>query len=808
MFFRRLSLAIFSFVSISNIFSQNVQIQGEVKQSETKKGIDFATVTLLNSSNKPINMSKTQNGGKFTFSNVSQGVYTLKINSIGYQSKEIKGIEIQDKSINLKTIFLSENKQVVSDVLISANKSTKASNIEKKEYSPTQLLNAQNASAAEVIGNIPSLNMGGESNSLSFRGDDNITVLINGKISSMTGENLSQIPASAIEKIEVISNPTAKTNSEGSAGVVNIVLKKAYSQLNSGFVAVSAGSREKYNAQLGYNFQMNKFSFSTAYNYRYEERYVDGYAIRSYTNNGLKNYFNQSTDGMTYKPNHFFRLGAEYQINANQSLTFTGSIAKSWENRYEPKYNEILNELKQKNNVWDRKAWENDENLVFDATLSYNLKNPSSGNTLSIEYSINGNNNDKFADYSNIYNTQNFASSAQIDRNTIENLQTRITNIIQADFRMPYSKLLDLETGLRASNRDFRFTNLYKTLYNNEWTTTESLTNDFKYIENVFSMYGVVSSQWSNRLSSKMGLRMEQTNTKSTNFDSKSLYNYNYFNAFPSAIFNYKLNEKSNISASYALRINRPGPGMLNPLQDVGDPQSQRYGNPELKPELVHSFELAMGSELNKKISFNSSLYHKRSENAITRFLTADNTGVTKVYIDNIGNIFYNGWEFIMNYKPNKIVNFSFNSNLSYNLLRYQNGNNLYENSYWNLQTRGVMNIKLPWDMDFQAIGFYKSPMNTPQGEIQFISNVDLTLRKKVFGQRGLVTLGVTDLFDDTKFEIQVVDSDFTSDFRRKRETRVITLGFRYNFGKDPSNTKKNPKLEKPEPKESQLEGI
>jgi outer membrane receptor protein involved in Fe transport len=808
MYLRFLSLILFCLFSLSNTIGQNVQILGEIKHQDTKKGVDFASVTLLNSAGKPINMTKTQNGGKFTLPNVAAGSYSLKINSIGFQSKEIKDIIVKDNTVYLKTIFISENKQVVSDVIISANKSTKASNIEKKEYSPSQLLNAQNASAAEVIGNIPSLNMGGEGNSLSFRGDDNITVLINGKISSMTGENLSQIPASAIEKIEVISNPTAKTNSEGSAGVVNIVLKKAYSQLNSGFVAVSAGSREKYNAQLGYNFQMGKFSLSTAYNYRYEERYVDGYAIRSYDNNGLKNYFNQSTDGMTYKPNHFFRLGAEYQINANQSIAFTGSIAKSWENRYETKYNEILNELKLKNDVWDRKGWENDENLVFDATLSYNLKNPTSGNTLSIEYSINGNNNDKFADYSNVYNKQNFASSAQIDRNTIENLQTRITNIVQADFRMPYSKLLDLETGLRGSNREFRFTNLYKTLENNEWITTTSLTNDFRFSENVFSLYGVVSSQWSNRLSSKMGLRMEQTNTKSTNFDSVSLYNYNYFNAFPSAIFNYKLNEKSNLSASYALRINRPGPGMLNPLQDVGDPQSQRFGNPELKPELVHSFEVAMGSELNKKLSFNSSIYHKRSQNAITRFLTADSTGVTRVYIDNIGNIFYNGWEFILNYKPNKIVNFLFNSNLSYNILRYQNGNNLYENSYWNLQTRGVMNVKLPWDMDFQAIGFYKSPMNTPQGQVQFVSNVDLTLRKKVFNQKGLLTLGVTDLLDDTKFEIEVADAGFTSDFRRKRETRVITLGFRYNFGKDPSNTKKNPKLEKPEPKENQLEGM
>jgi outer membrane receptor protein involved in Fe transport len=786
------------------LFSQ-YQITGIVKDNK-KQPVEFAAVALSTDDNKPVQLIKTTNGGQFTFQKIEAGKYKIVVKILGYKSKEVKTFSLKD-NLNLGEIIITQNNATLGEVLVSANKTSKASNIEKKEYSPNQLLNAQNASAAEVIGNIPSLAIGGESNSLSLRGDDNVTVLINGKISSLTGESLSQIPASAIERVEVITNPTAKTNSEGSAGVVNIVLKKAYNQLNSGFIALSAGNNHKYNGQLGYNFSVSKFAFSTAYSFRYEEFYKDGLANRTFFNNNSSTAFNQNSVGDQFNPNHFFRLGAEYVINPYQTLIFTGSISKKWQNDYETRNNINLGTLKDTINLWDRLFWENDENTLFDATLSYSLKNPNNSNSLSIEYSINGNNNNKLSSFENRFNIKNNLVDNSTNFNTIENLQTRITNVLQVDYKMPVSKIFDLETGLRGSVRDFRFTNLYKDKNaNGELIEVATLTNNFNYEENVYSLYGVVSSEWTEKLTSKIGLRLEQTNTKSTNFDTVPIYNYNYFNAFPSAIFNYKLNPKSNLSTSYSMRINRPSPGMLNPLQDVSDPQSQRFGNPELRPELVHSFEIGYGHEVNKKLNFSSSLYHKRSNNSITRFLQLDSLGVARVVIDNIGALNMSGWEWIVSYRPNKWFNLSFNANLSYNTLSYSNNGTLYENNYFNLQTRSVVNVKLPLDMDFQGIVFYKSPFNSPQGRIDYMSNVDLTIRKKILNQKGLITFGVTDILDDRRFEINVRDDYFTSYFFRKRESRIFTLGFRYNFGSDPS--KKTAKLEKQEQRDSGIEGM
>jgi outer membrane receptor protein involved in Fe transport len=786
------------------LFSQ-YQITGIVKDNK-KQPVEFAAVALSTDDNKPVQLIKTTNGGQFTFQKIEAGKYKIVVKILGYKSKEVKTFSLKD-NLNLGEIIITQNNATLGEVLVSANKTSKASNIEKKEYSPNQLLNAQNASAAEVIGNIPSLAIGGESNSLSLRGDDNVTVLINGKISSLTGESLSQIPASAIERVEVITNPTAKTNSEGSAGVVNIVLKKAYNQLNSGFIALSAGNNHKYNGQLGYNFSVSKFAFSTAYSFRYEEFYKDGLANRTFFNNNSSTAFNQNSVGDQFNPNHFFRLGAEYVINPYQTLIFTGSISKKWQNDYETRNNINLGTLKDTINLWDRLFWENDENTLFDATLSYSLKNPNNSNSLSIEYSINGNNNNKLSSFENRFNIKNNLVDNSTNFNTIENLQTRITNVLQVDYKMPVSKIFDLETGLRGSVRDFRFTNLYKDKNaNGELIEVATLTNNFNYEENVYSLYGVVSSEWTEKLTSKIGLRLEQTNTKSTNFDTVPIYNYNYFNAFPSAIFNYKLNPKSNLSTSYSMRINRPSPGMLNPLQDVSDPQSQRFGNPELRPELVHSFEIGYGHEVNKKLNFSSSLYHKRSNNSITRFLQLDSLGVARVVIDNIGALNMSGWEWIVSYRPNKWFNLSFNANLSYNTLSYSNNGTLYENNYLNLQTRSVVNVKLPLDMDFQGIVFYKSPFNSPQGRIDYMSNVDLTIRKKILNQKGLITFGVTDILDDRRFEINVRDDYFTSYFFRKRESRIFTLGFRYNFGSDPS--KKTAKLEKQEQRDSGIEGM
>lgn len=795
------------FISSQNIFSAN--ISGTVVSKNSKKSLENVHAFLLNEKGLLVQSVKTNEKGGFSFQNIVAGSFKVKLTYLGFQSYESQIFELKEESKNLGKIELEERNNSLKDVLITANKSMKASNIDKKEYTPNQLLNSQNSSAAELINSLPSVNMGNENKNVSVRGDENTTILINGKISSLTGESLSQIPASAIERIEVISNPSAKMNSEGSGGIINIVLKNANANLNSGFVAGSAGTNNKYNAQAGYTFSLNKFSFSTAYSYKYDEYENDGYSFRNYLNQGLINYFNQKTIGETYKRNHFGRLGVEYEIDKYNTINTIGSVSHTWENSFENKNNEILNNLKSATSLWDRNSLKTDLNLIYDASISFVHKSPKNANVLSIEFSNNGNNNIKDENFYQPYQLYNSQTTDSVLKNNIYNFQRRTTSIGQIDYSYQINSKNTLETGLRASVRDFKFTNMYSVFNttNKVYEPYTALTNDFNFVENLYSTYGVLTSQWTDKLTTKVGMRLEQTNTSSSNFDTAKIYDNNYFNAFPSMILNYKLSPTlGNISFSFSNRINRPGPGMLNPIQDVSDPQSIRYGNPKLNPEIINSFELGYGNDIGKVLSFSTTVYHKRSVNSITRFITINDVGATQVKIDNIGSLINTGWEIIANYKMNKFINFNFNSNLAYNSLTYPSTNKEYVNQYVSWQGRLIGNVKLPANFDIQFITFYKSPMNTPQGKLDFMSNVDITIRKKIFHQRGLITAGITDIFNDQKFKISIDEIDFNSQFVRKKETRIFTIGFRYNFGGEKTKKSKIDKIELP--KESQDSGF
>ena len=742
---------------------------------------------------KLVNGTKTDKNGLFSIK-LSTGSYKLEFGFIGYKvlSKEIK---ILHSDLQLGSIILIENSTVLSEILVSGNKTSKSSAIDKKEYSPSQLLNSQNASAAELVNALPSVNMGNDGGNVSFRGDENVAIMINGKMSSLTGENLSQIPATSIEKIEIISVPNSKYNSEGSAGIINIVLKNANANFNGGYVLGSIGNNNKYNGQLGYNFSAGKLAISSSYNYTYNEFLNCGFSKREYLLNPELHSYRHISDGESYKRLHAVRLGLDYEFNKRNSISLMTNVSRDWGSSFSDDNDTFRTKSQDLYSIWKLENRSTNLNTIYDLNLSFLHWMPNMKDKWTLEVSRSDNMNDQ----TNIFNRNyvyDLGTPNIFQTNySVDNIQRRPITAIQTDYLMNVKTNQQFETGLRAANRDFRFTNSYK----ESGLEIARWTNDFNFNENVFSAYGLWSSQWSQTIQTKLGIRLEQTNTESFNYDS-SLYVYNYFNAFPSGMIRYNLPKKQFLSASYSMRINRPGPGMLNPLQDVSDPISKRLGNPFLKPEIINSYELGYGKDALKNLSFSSSLYYKVSSNAITRYLTTNPDGTIFVTIDNIGEATFSGWEVIGTFKVSKAVSLNFNSNLSYNTLNYTNQNTVYERDYINWQVRGILNVKLPWAMEGQVIGFYKSPFESPQGTIHFMSNVDVSLRKKLFNQKANIILTVFDVFNDTKFRLNNADTDFFNEFERKRETRYFTLSFRYNFGSE--NSSKKPKVEKPEPRE------
>lgn len=778
----------------ASLFSQDggIKISGKVLDMSNAP-ISFVGIRVMNSQDKMVTATKSDLKGNY-FLSLSEGNYNIEYSFVGYKSIR-NTLKIQNKDILLQDVRLVENNAKLTEVIIAGTKSTKASSIDKKEYSPTQLLSSQNASAAELINAIPSVNMGNESNNVSFRGDENIAVMINGKLSSLTGQNLSQIPATSIERIEVISVPNSKYNSEGSAGIINVVLKQANAGYKGGYVLGSVGNNNKYNAQLGYNWSMGKWAISGAYNFTYNEFLNNGWSKREYLLNPELHSYRHISNGEKYKRLHSFRIGVDYELSKRNSISFMGNISRDWGSSYSNDADTFRTNTGTTYSRWTLDNFEKDINTVYDLNLAFVHWMPNMKDKWSLEVSRSDNMNDKSADYHRIYDVDLGVSTNYTNFYQVDNIQRRPITAIQSDYLLNINPNHQMETGLRLANRDFRFTNQY----NEFGIEVPRWTNDFNYRENVMSLYGLWSGNWNDKLTTKFGLRMEQTNTESFNYDS-SLYQFNYFYAFPSAVIRYKLGTKDYLNTSYSMRINRPGPGMLNPLQDVSDPISKRLGDPTLEPEIIQSLELAYGNDVSKNFSFSTSTYYKISNNAITRFLTTNPDGTIFVSVDNIGKQSFIGWELISNAKLSKLVSLNLSSNLSYNQLSYTNLGRTYENGYLNWQGRGIVNIKLPWDMEGQIIGFYKSPFNSPQGTIDFMSNVDLSLRKKFFGQKGMMILSVFDIFNHTKFALQNSDTDFTNEFERKRETRYATISFRYNFGKE--NTIKKPKIEKPEPRE------
>jgi iron complex outermembrane recepter protein len=785
------SIAFLFFLSISfSIFAQTTAvISGQVLNEATKKPIPFAIVKALNSNSKKIAPTKANIDGEFKLETVIEPD-KLDISALGFNSKSISV-----KSNSIGSIYLTENTSQLSEVVVSAQRGTKSSAIDKKEYSPSQLLSSQNASAAELVNAIPSVNMGNDGGNVSFRGDENVAVMINGKMSSLTGQNLSQIPATSIEKIEVIAVPNSKYNSEGSAGIINIVLKKANANYSGGYALGSIGNNNKYNGQLGYNWSLGKLAIAASYNYTYNEFYNTGWSNREYLQNPLLNSYRHVSDGMKYKRNHAVRLGMDYELNKQNSVSFSANIAKDWGSSYSNDDDTFRTKTSDIYSQWRLVNLEKDINTLYDVNLSFLHWAPNMKDKWTVELSRSDNMNDKYASYDRAYKIYEGINSNVLNQYTVDNLQRRPIMAIQTDYLYNINTTHQLETGLRLSNRDFRFTNVYRE-FNAE---VPKWTNDFRFKENIYSLYGLVSSTISEKINTKLGLRMEQANTESFNIDS-SLYVYNYFKAFPSAMVRYQLSQKGFMSASYSMRINRPGPGMLNPLQDVADPISKRLGNPKLEPEVINSYELAYGNDLTKNISFSTSAYYKVSNNAITRFLKPNPDGTITVSIDNIGKSTFSGFELISNIKLHKNIGLNISSNLSYNTLKYELGTSVYETGYLNYQGRGILNLKLPFDLEAQVIAFYKSPMNTPQGKVVFMSNIDCSVRKKFFNQKGLLIFSVFDILNDTKFGLINSDVDFQNAFERKRETRYATLSFRYNFGKE--SVSKKPKIEKPEPRE------
>jgi outer membrane receptor protein involved in Fe transport len=642
--------------------------------------------------------------------------------------------------------------------------------------------------AADLLKNMPGVIVDAEGQ-ITIRGRTPLT-LINGRVSGIAGVDraaqLDRIPASSIEKIEIINNPSAKYDADAEGGVINIVLKKNEDNGTNGAFAIGAGFGDRYrlNASALLNHRTSKLNIGLAYDnwYTTRTRRVQG----DRTNYELPDeYFltqRRFDERLIFYQNAKATL--DYSPNKKNNISFEALWAFPGEDNNETLKN--INETLERAFTNGNKRHSNEirRSHAVEFSLNYTKKFKKPDKLLSATLSNTFSNDKENTDIDTQYLDESgeFLGDSFLQRTHIYQ-KTNLTNI-SVDHTDPIGKNATIDVGVKSIfrylNADFQRTNLV----NDVFVVDPLNTNIFIFDEQIHAVYGQYTGWTGERDSPKwkynIGLRAEQVwNEGRTRTDVQKFTN-KYFNFFPSANFFYYTQSRNNFKFGYSRRITRPGLGQLNPFTDITDSLNQRAGNPKLKPELIHSFELGYTHALDKA-SITLTTFYRIRNNAILPYTILDENNVAFTQPLNFGNAISRGAEVIATIAPLPAwsINFSFSA---YELQIDGDDDITLTNEQINWYTKLINNLTLFKDTKVQVIASYASPVGIPQGQSLAVYFVDLGLQQKVLRGKGRIGLSVTDIFNTQKYGF--ITSDYNFSFTRaiKLDTRAVMLTLGYTF--------------------------
>lgn len=775
----------------------NGDITGKVLNKETGDPMDFVSVQLFNAkTGKPLPIgTSTDENGRFILKGVSDGKYIVKISNIGSIDQEREAI-VSGGNIDLGKIHLADDAKLLQEVVVEGIRSQMRFELDKKVFSVDANIAAAGQSASELLESIPSVEVD-QDGEVSLRGNSSVTVWINGKESGLTADNraqiLEQIPAETIDRIEVITNPSAKYSPEGTAGIINIILKKDRKAGYYGSAEFSANSRGGGNASANINFSSSKVDAFAGLGFRLRRNTGGSKMDREFLDeDGNPNGLFTHSDGKS--PNRgrnlFARLGFTYHItdnddfglngfgmlgrnNSSSTTLYTSNVPGNWISNDDYSKNKGNHKGMHAEFNYTHK-W--NDNHTLDVIAGFNHWGGPSWRSYFEEI--------EYPDYSiTKYQEQNM----EMSNNSWET---------KVDYTNKLSDWLKLEAGFNGRySHENTPTDTYTGTSESDMKQNEELYNRFIYNNNVSALYATLGGNLQ-KFSFSAGLRAEawQIKTKSLAFaqteNEVTPFRKNNFALFPSLFLSYSLPKDNELQINYTRRIRRPWGGQLNSFHDISDPTNVSYGNPELQPQYSNSFELNY---------LKSWTWHMLSLSAYVR-TTSDMMNRIS-YLD--GDVMYSTWANIADEVNSGCEIVSKNS--LFNHLDLTTTVNLYNNhiSGWNYDflaesgnliplsgkkqnsfawsARMMANVKLPWSISLQATGNYNSKMLSAQGSRQGGWSVDLGLRR-VFGAWSF-SLNCRDLFDSRRFKSTTNGSDYTQYNERWRGGRTIRLTIKFSFG-------------------------
>lgn len=807
-----LTLAVLTFqINVNAQTTGDGKITTKVVDAQSNETIPFASAIVIDKKTKAVvKGAQADADGNLTISGLPNGVFTFKVSYVGYQTmvRDSVSISHSQNMIHLGTVKMKPAKgTALKEVAITAQKSTMQLGIDKKVFSVDQSLVSEGGSASDLLQNVPSVQTDVDGN-VSLRGSTGVKVLIDGKPSLIAGGDVAQIlqsiPASSIESVEVITNPSAKYDAEGQSGIINIVLKRNKKLGLNGNIGLTAGNRDNYNANTSLSFQNNKINIYGNYGYRYGNRPGGGFNNITYKNPVTDlTYSSQTMNSTGLDKNHNAKAGIDYYLTSKDILSLSGGINVRKQNE-----NDLAMIYKYGSQAPLDFSTRNNNNSgsgnSYDLNFDYSHKFKKQGEELTFNFGYSTGDNDRFQEFNTaVYSRAGIAVSEQAELLRNINNGDNSNYNIQADYTLPLGKLGKIETGYRSQIRySDNNTQALQFNYNtNMYDEDYRLSNLFESKDQVHALYFNYQNQYKS-FGYQVGLRAEDAllSTTSGAFDNVGNVTFipgkiDYQRLYPSIYLTQKFKGEQQLQLNYSRRVNRPRGWDTNPFIDYSNRFNWRRGNPNLLPEDVHSFELSY-SKFWPKVTLISSAYMRRTNDLIQRVRSApDQDGVIISTPYNLTRDISSGFEFISKVDVLKAWNFTANVNVYHSDIAAAPAYDIKGNSGFSWNTNVTNNFVLPYSITLQVKTEYESAQIMAQGKRNANWSTDAGAKYDFPGKQASLSFNVRDIFNTRKWNMEFEDDNTATAFQRRRYGPVGNLTFSYRFGKT-TFMKKNKKPE------------
>ncbi len=777
-----------------------VTVTGTIIEAQTKQPLEYATIVFKHPKTEAIITGGiTDASGKFSIL-IPVGMYRISLEFIGFATKTLEVQRITE-NIDLGIFTLSEDSEALDEVELIAERTTVEIKLDKKIYNVGKDLTVRGGTVSDVLDNVPSVTVDVEGN-VSLRGQENVTILINGKPSGLVGLNsteaLRQLPAESIEKVEVITSPSARYDSEGTAGILNIILRRSKLQGLNGAITVNTGYPWAAGVSGNINYRTGNVNIFNTTSYNYRKAPGNSYSTTQYFNTNEYLIEDRTFDRTRNSLNTNF--GIEWYVTDNASLTTSVAYRNGDNESVSTNYISQLNSNQSLLDSYKRVEPENEKDNVLQYSLNFTQNFKTSGHKLTLDFQYEDNTEDE-----NSKITQN---NLYLEEVQTQEDQNRI--LLQTDYVLPIGENAQFEMGYRGNfnqlNTDYKVYVLDEAA--NQFYLDTNVSNNLYYKEYVNAAYTQIGSKI-NKFSYLLGLRLENTQITIDQETSNDFKKKNYTALFPTVNLNYNITDEQSITLGYTRRIRRPRSWFINPFPSRSSLTSIFQGNPDLDPSYSGQFEIGYLNRFDK-LTLNTSVYYQHATNVFTfvnfateyyyNFQTNQTISSNDPNFDTVNNQYdlvnvirrsplnlatenRIGFELNLYYKPiSKLT-----TNLTFNLYQFEtkgndpNGENLgAKNSSW--FTRLNTKYTLPLQIDWQTNLFYRGPRNNAQNNYSGIFSADLAFSKDLLKDRASIAFNVRDLFNSRKRKMETNASTFTNQNTFQWRERSFNVSFTYRF--------------------------